>query len=95
MGAPTPLRSWLGVGSYCTPDASLADGYTCAPPASIYCAALYWAVVTCTSVGYGDIVATPTNALEQSVATAIILLAALIWAQVSGTISLAPSPWHQ
>jgi potassium voltage-gated channel Eag-related subfamily H protein 7 len=51
-------------------------------PISIYSAALYWAVVTITSVGYGDICG--QNPFEFRVATICVLLSACLWAYIIG-----------
>ena len=40
-------------------------------PSEVYAAAIYWSIVTITSIGYGDI--TPTNTNEMFVGTAILL----------------------
>jgi len=50
----------------------------------VYVLSLYWAVVTLTGVGYGDI--TPTNPTEYSIATVCILVQAMIWAYVIGAV---------
>ena len=42
------------------------DLMVCVGPASMYTAALYWAVMTITSIGFGDLSATPRNAFEQA-----------------------------
>ena len=48
----------------------------------VYMAALYWSVVTVTSVGYGDI--TPKNAHEMLFCTVYLLLGATVWAYIIG-----------
>ena len=68
------------------------DRYTAAPPIegdflcmehlSIFAAAFYMQVMTITSVGYGDIVATPRQPSEQVVATMLMLGGAFVWSQV-------------
>ena len=47
-----------------------------------YSASLYWAMMTITSIGYGDIAATPGNALEQSVGVVLMLSGGMIWGTV-------------
>ena len=51
-----------------------------------YTAAIYWAVMTITSIGYGDISASPGNVTEQAVATLLMTLGAIGWGLVLGTI---------
>ena len=60
-------------------------GWLCLSPFTIYSASTYWAAMTITSIGYGDIVATRGNALEQLLATIIMLLSAFAWGQVVAT----------
>ena len=66
--------------------ADYAEG-DCVPdgPWSLYSASAYWAVMTITSIGYGDIHATDRNISEQVVNTFLMLLGATLWGHVIGT----------
>lgn len=94
--ADPPMQgTWIGERGYCQINATAVadpsvstdsnEWYTCATAPSIYCASLYWAVMTITSVGYGDIAASLSNETEQAVCTALMLISSLIYAQVIGT----------
>jgi len=54
-------------------------------PFEMYVAALYWATMTLTGIGYGDI--SPQNTPEQAVAVVLMLVTASAWASVIGTIA--------
>jgi CRP-like cAMP-binding protein len=56
--------------------------YQCDEAMRRYIASLYWAMMTITSIGYGDIAATPGNALEQSVGVVLMLSGGMIWGTV-------------
>ena len=67
--ADTPLDSWMGTFDYCwsMPNSSLTEPeYACVGPWDMYAASVYFAVMTITSIGYGDIAATPHNAASAS-----------------------------
>lgn len=48
-----------------------------------YSAAIYWAIVTMTSIGYGDV--TPMNRTEMLAGTLILLLGSCLWAYIIGS----------
>ena len=68
-----------------TPGIVYVDGGTCEGPGAIYASSMYLAIVTITSVGYGDI--TATNVSETVVLTVLMMLSALMWGLVIGTFS--------
>jgi hypothetical protein len=65
--------------------------FVCLPHYSIFAGAFYWAVMTITSVGYGDIVATPRQASEQIVATVLMLAGAFVWSQARSPHVFVPT----
>lgn len=73
-----------------------SDGYACVPSWNMYCYSLYFALMTITSVGYGDIVPDKYNAVEQLICSFIMLVSGMMWGYLIGTFcglaaSLSPS----
>lgn len=60
------------------------DGFSCVSPGLMYTYSLYFAVMTITSVGYGDVTAMPFNELEQVVASVIMLASGMLWGYLIG-----------
>ena len=63
----------------------MEDEIACLPGPMLYAASIYWAVMTITSIGYGDIAATPKNAAEQVICTVLMLIGGCLWGYVIGT----------
>ena len=83
-----PTRTWMGADDrYCwaVDDWVNDDGYECVPPWSMYSAAIYFAIMTITSIGYGDISARPDNPAEQVCATVLMLCGSMLWGNVIAT----------
>ena len=85
LSSDNPIASWLGEEGYCVADASTTNGYRCDAWSDIYAGAVYWSVMTITSIGYGDIAATPRNSFEMMIAVILMMVSSLIWASVIGT----------
>jgi len=73
------------------------DGYTCASALDLYVFSLYFSVMTITSVGYGDVTATPFNVTEQIVTVVIMLATGMLWGYLIGIFCTmaAPAPTVQ
>jgi hypothetical protein len=63
----------------------VSDGINNAGPMEQYAGSLYWAVVTCTTVGYGDI--TPTAEFELLWATINILMGVIFFSTIQGNLA--------
>ena len=61
-----------------------SGGFACVDAYNMYTYSLYFAVMTITSVGYGDIAATAFNATEQLVLVTIMLLTGMLWGYLIG-----------
>lgn len=74
--------SWLGPNGqqFCYKDED--DEIECDNAGKIYCASLYFALSTITSVGYGDVTAMTNNTAETAIASIVIFVSALVWAHV-------------
>jgi len=84
--AESKLDTWFGGYNLCVADTTVIGGLRCVGAAESYVAALYWAVMTLTSIGYGDISATQGNIGEHVVATLIMISGAIGWGLVLGVI---------
>jgi hypothetical protein len=56
-----------------------------APPAPGVPVSADWSVMTITSVGYGDVAASPFNVAEQVICTSMMLFGGMLWSQLIGT----------
>ena len=80
-------KTWVGVDYGCLPEhEDFEECFGDAGYARPYLRALYFAVTTITSVGYGDVTANPSNSLEIFVCTLIILSSSFLWAVTLGTV---------
>ena len=82
---PTAPPEGCGPPADATIETIYVDSGVCDSPGAIYAASLYLAIVTITSVGYGDI--TATNVSETVILTILMMLSALMWGLVIGTFS--------
>ena len=88
----TPNATFCPSGWRCDP----VSGHSCVEDMTMYVYSLYFAIMTITSVGYGDIVAQPFNVSEQVLASLIMLFSGMIWGYLIGTFcglaaNLSPS----
>ena len=83
------MSTWLGGNSGVCVHGDVSageDAIICAGPGTAYSGAIYWAVMTLTSIGYGDIAATPGNVAEQIVCTALMTCGAIGWGLILGVV---------
>ncbi|KAL3927497.1 MAG: hypothetical protein SGPRY_002795 [Prymnesium sp.] len=77
----------------CGEDTETCDGgYACVDGYRLYVYALYWSITTITSVGYGDITATPRNSAEQIVCSFVMLLSGMLQASPQPNLVHNPPP---
>ena len=82
-------NTWIARLGYCTALAGPPGGdasYTC-PVLESYMSALYFATMSITSIGYGDITPTRTNWVEQFICVILQLIACIVWAQMIGVFA--------
>ena len=90
-----PLNKWPGEKQFCVahadsdgpcPDGmSCVDSVACMAPSKMYVYSLYWSIATVTSIGYGDVAATPFNYEEQIICLLIMVCGALLFAKLVGS----------
>ena len=81
-------ETWMW-GDYCymiDVNGSGVEIVQCKSALIIYLASLYFSVMTVTSVGYGDIAATPGNGVELFIATVLMFVGSLFWATILATL---------
>ncbi len=76
------VADWLDA-----PDLTSFDRWTCVSSSRMYAAAVYWSSMSITSIGYGDISATPRNHYEMYWAAGLMLLCGVCWSQVLATMT--------
>ena len=83
----TCTEGWSCVQPTCTAvegEVSCETGFACAGVADMYSYSLYFAIMTITSVGYGDIAASPFNIGEQVMCGIIMLGSGMLWGYLIG-----------
>lgn len=82
---PAGKRCFAGGTCGCFAGGTCTSGCACEQPGTVYVYALYWSVMTITSVGYGDVSATEFNVGEQVVCTVMMLFGGMLWGYLIGT----------
>jgi CRP-like cAMP-binding protein len=73
-------------GYYATVHGKVADGSDAMPTGlEIYVAALYWSVMTLTSIGYGEM--TPVNTAERVLCSGYMMLSGVMWTYAIGSVA--------
>ena len=94
-GLGCPADSMCDFGT-CDGSGNCSGGWKCVSWGEMYSFSLYWSVMTITSVGYGDIMATKFNVAEQVICSLMMLFGGMLWGYLIGTFcglaaSLSPS----
>ena len=85
------ISSWLDAPNWITEfDAQYAENEAFTPgqpphPLDRYVAALYWSIMTLTSIGYGEF--TPVNSAERWVCSALMLASGMMWTYAIGSVA--------
>ena len=85
-GVDTCKSSQLCTAGDCRDDVC-EGGYHCADPFVMYAWSLYYACMTTSSVGYGDVFAEEFNVTEQWVCITIIMTSCALWGYVIGVMT--------
>ena len=77
----------LSVGASDSPPPTATPVVYVCPALETYMNSLYFATMTITSIGYGDITPTMSNWIEQLLCVLLMLLAGVVWCQMIGVFS--------
>jgi hypothetical protein len=84
----TWISAWISGNDACALTDGATNGYflmgECYHHTDLYAASIYWAVMTLTSIGYGDI--TATNKTEYLLCAVVMMIGGCIWAFIIGNI---------
>jgi len=83
------MPTWIGgfYEQYADTHGTADDGATVATPTGleVYAAALYWSVMTLTSIGYGEY--TPVNTTERVLCSIYMLVSGVVWTYAIGSVA--------